>query len=75
MPGGLLPYAQNSNSCKYAANRDLRVTGNLGSKIEIDLVPDRHELFLLGEGEKKITFEPETRTYKTARLMFCEMAC
>ena len=27
-------------------------------------IPERYELFLLGEGEQKVTVEPETRMYK-----------
>ena len=60
MPG-LAPYAYGANACGYAANKDPRISGTVGSKMETDSFPDRHELFLLGEGEKKITFEPETR--------------
>lgn len=29
---------------------------------QYDNVPDRFELFLLGDGEKKVTEEPDTRT-------------
>ena len=62
--GGLLPNAHGSNACGYAVNKDPRerLTA-VGSKMETDVAPTRHELFLLGEGEKKITFEPETRMY------------
>lgn len=37
--------------------------GNVGTKVDIqaDLPLDRYELFLLGDGEKKVGYEPETR--------------
>ncbi|KAK5134281.1 hypothetical protein LTR08_006710 [Meristemomyces frigidus] len=69
MPG-LNPYAHVSNCSGYSANKDPRVNGTVGSKMEIDIAPDRHELFLLGEGEKKITFEPETRVPNAAMFTF-----
>lgn len=59
--GGRLPFAVGSYGARYAANQDPRVHGNLGPKLEAEHEPDRHELFLLQEDEKKITFEPETR--------------
>ena len=34
----------------------------------VDDVPDRFELFLLGDGEKKVTEEPDTRKYTTGTL-------
>lgn len=61
--GGNGPFGLGSYKAGYPANMDPRVRiGALGPKIETELPPDRHELFLLQEGEKKITFEPETRT-------------
>ena len=48
----------------YNFNSDPRIVqGGVGSKIEIDPGPDRYELFLLGDGEKKVEYEPETREY------------
>ncbi|KAK0929675.1 DNA-directed RNA polymerase II core subunit, partial [Friedmanniomyces endolithicus] len=58
--GGRLPAFNYNYGCGYAANRDPRISGNVETKIEIDTAPDRYELFLLGEGEKKITLEVET---------------
>ena len=60
-PSGRPRFAHNSYSAGYSAVKDPRIHGNVGTKLEIDIPPDRHELFLLSEGEKKITFEPETR--------------
>ncbi|KAK4546129.1 hypothetical protein LTR36_002266 [Oleoguttula mirabilis] len=68
--GGRMPYAHSSYSAGYAANKDPRVNGNVGSKMVVDGVPDRHELFLLADGEKKITFEPETRVPNAAMFTF-----
>jgi len=62
-PGGRPRFAHNSYSAGYSAVKDPRIHGNVGSKLEVDIPPDRHELFLLSEGEKKITFEPETREF------------
>lgn len=38
----------------------------------VDDVPDRFELFLLGDGEKKVTEEPDTRKYTTGTLNLVE---
>lgn len=35
---------------------------SVGKYLGID-TPERHELFLLGDGEKKVTFVQETRMY------------
>ena len=40
----------------------------------IDNVPDRFELFLLGDGEKKVTEEPDTRKYTRGTLNLVEQA-
>lgn len=42
---------------------------NVGHHIETSVdKPERHELFLLGDGEKKVEEEVETRTYGTIPL-------
>jgi hypothetical protein len=63
--GGKLPHGYASNSAGYSMNKDPRINGNVGTKIDVtsDQPPDRHELFLLEDGEKKVEFEPETRKH------------
>ena len=61
--GGRPPLGSWSYSSGYACNLDPRINGNVGTKIDVsaDQPPDRYELFLLGDGEKKVEYEPETR--------------
>lgn len=61
--GGHLPVGHQAFSAGYSLVTDPRVNGNVGSEIDVsaDLPPDRYELFLLGDGEKKVEYEPETR--------------
>ena len=59
--GGKLPFGHWSNASGYSCVKDPRVHGNVGSKVTADLPADRHELFLLDDGEKKIEHEAETR--------------
>ena len=59
--GGRQPFGTWSNSAGYSCVTDPRINGNVGTKIDIDVPPDRHELFLLEDGEKKVEYEPETR--------------
>lgn len=63
--GGKGPVGHYSNLAGYSANKDPRINGNVGTKIDVadDQPLDRHELFLLEEGEKKVEFEPETREH------------
>lgn len=56
-----LPVGRSNHQCGHSIVTDPRLHGNVGTKIEIDIPPDRHELFLLDDGEKKIEYEPETR--------------
>ena len=62
---GRLPVGHWSYASGYACNKDPRTHGNVGTKVDVtdDLPPDRHELFLLDEGEKKVEYEPETRMF------------
>jgi hypothetical protein len=61
MPG-LPPPGHNSYASRYAGNKDPRVKGNVGGhEHKVDEPPDRHELYLLGDSEKKVTFEVESR--------------
>lgn len=71
--GGMLRPGHYAHSAGYSGASDPRIHGNVGTKIDIDIPPDRHELFLLAEGEKKITFEPETR--KSAQSIALISAC
>lgn len=61
--GGKEPYGYSANVSGYSMNKDPRINGNVGTKIDVlaDQPPDRHELFLLEDGEKKVELEPETR--------------
>jgi len=60
--GGRLPTGQYSNSAGYSMNKDPRTGGRIGDGIQTEIDwQDRIELFLLGEGEKKVTFDSETR--------------
>ena len=58
---GRLPAHSYHHSCGYSGVLNPRIGGNVGSKLLVDTAPDRYELFLLGEGEKKVTLEVETR--------------
>lgn len=49
-----LPFGRGSYS-------DLRCQGDAYVKIDINWPLHRYELFLLGDKEKKVTLEPETR--------------
>ena len=62
---GRLPVGNWSHSSGYSCVKDPRIHGNAGTKVQVqhDLPPDRHELFLLDEGEKKVEHEPETRMF------------
>ena len=60
-PSGRLPAGQWSYGARYSCVLDPRINGNVGTKIDIDIPPDRHELFLLDDGEKKVEYDPETR--------------
>ena len=51
--GGDRPITMSVNN----ANND----GRRGRNVAEDNVPNRFELFLLGDGEKKVTEEPDTR--------------
>lgn len=62
--GGRLPVGHSAYSACYSNVTDPRVHGNVGTKVDVTTdVPDRYELFLLGDGEKKVEYEPETREY------------
>ncbi|KAK3701080.1 DNA-directed RNA polymerase II core subunit [Vermiconidia calcicola] len=70
--GGRLPVGNYSNSSGYSCVKDPRIHGNTGTKVDvvIDQPPDRHELFLLDDGEKKVEYEPETRVPNAAMFTF-----
>ncbi|KAK3621214.1 DNA-directed RNA polymerase II core subunit [Elasticomyces elasticus] len=68
--GGRLPAYNGSYSSGYSGVLDPRIGGAVGSKLEVDTQPDRYELFLLGEGEKKVTLEVETRVPNAALFTF-----
>ena len=60
--GGRLPFGHYSFSAGYAANKDPRTGGNNGDGINTAIdIPDRNELFLLAENERKVELETETR--------------
>ena len=60
--GGCLPANCSAYGIRSSTSHDPRVHGAIGpTSLEAEPSPFRHELFLLQEGEKKITFEPETR--------------
>ncbi|KAK0344869.1 DNA-directed RNA polymerase II core subunit [Friedmanniomyces endolithicus] len=67
---GRLPAHSYHHSCGYSGVLDPRIGGNVGSKLMVDTAPDRYELFLLGEGEKKVTLEVETRVPNAALFTF-----
>lgn len=69
--GGKEPFGYSANLSRYSMNRDPRIHGNVGTRIDVmaDLPPDRHELFLLEDGEKKVEFEPETREFQSFSLV------
>ena len=71
--GGKLPFGMGSNMAGYSCVKDPRVHGNVGTKIDIDQPPDRYELFLLGDGEKKVEFEPETRKLRAQTALSNDM--
>ncbi|KAK5164068.1 DNA-directed RNA polymerase II core subunit [Saxophila tyrrhenica] len=70
--GGKAPVGSWSNASRYSCSLDPRINGNVGTKIDVlaDLPPDRYELFLLEDGEKKVEFEPETRVPHAAMFTF-----
>ena len=60
--GGQPPPNTGAYAIRSSTSHDPRVHGAIGpTSLEAEPSPPRHELFLLQEGEKKITFEPETR--------------
>lgn len=60
--GGQRPPHTDAYGARVSTSLDPRVHGAIGpTSLEAEPSPFRHELFLLQEGEKKITFEPETR--------------
>ena len=61
--GGGLALGHWSHVVGYSYVGDPRVHGNIGTKVDVtaDIPPDRYELFLLGDGEKKVEYDPETR--------------
>lgn len=63
---GRLPPGLYSNAVGYSCNKDPRISGNVMTKVDVtdDLPPERHELFLLDDGEKKVEYEVETRMFK-----------
>ncbi|KAK3677624.1 DNA-directed RNA polymerase II core subunit [Recurvomyces mirabilis] len=68
---GELPFGHASYHAGYSTVKDPRTGPNIGPQnLDIDTVPDRYELYLLGEGEKKVTFEQETRVPHAALFTF-----
>lgn len=59
--GGGTPFSHDLYMALYFTDEDAKIHGNVGTKIDIAGPPDRHESYLLAEGEKKVTLEPETR--------------
>lgn len=60
--GGRRPPNSDAYGIRSSTSLDPRIHGAIGpTSLEAEPSPFRHELFLLQEGEKKITFEPETR--------------
>ena len=48
--------------CRYSPQLDPRTHMNLGPKIDVEADKEpRFESFILGDGEKKVEVEPETR--------------
>ncbi len=60
-----MPVGVGSHAFRHFPTQDPRIHGNTGAQIDPteDSPPERHELFLLGDGEKKVEYEPETRTF------------
>lgn len=58
------PRERSATTPHFFDRMDARIHGSTYSRVrsEIDM-PDRHELFLLGEGEKKVEMETITREY------------
>ncbi|RMY04831.1 hypothetical protein D0868_06744 [Hortaea werneckii] len=70
-PGGRLPPHIGAHAIRLSTALDPRVHGAIGpTSLEAEPSPFRHELFLLQEGEKKITFEPETRVPNAVMFTF-----
>ncbi|KAK5107827.1 hypothetical protein LTR62_000641 [Meristemomyces frigidus] len=67
--GGQLPACHASYHAGYSANQDPRVGRNIGG-LSVDPDPDRYETFLLEAGEKKVTFENESRVPNAALFTF-----
>lgn len=63
-PAGRLPQNSWSNAVGYACNKDPRVNGNVGTKIDVNVDEIiRSELYKLDDGEQKVEVEPETREH------------
>lgn len=61
--GGLAPVGHDSYKCGYSGSLDPRNRQHVGPTIDLtDSQLERHELFLLEDGEKKVEEQPETRT-------------
>lgn len=53
-----------------AVDRAFGTTNSKATESKINVTADQHErfeLFILGDNEKKVTVEPETRAYPTPR--------
>ena len=60
--GSQAPFGHHSYANRHSISHDPTIHGAVGSKMDkYDSQLDRHELFLLEDGEKKVEFEPETR--------------
>ncbi|KAI7279298.1 hypothetical protein KC345_g5428 [Hortaea werneckii] len=69
--GGRRPPNSDAYGIRSSTSLDPRIHGAVGpTSLEAEPSPFRHELFLLQEGEKKITFEPETRVPNAAMFTF-----
>lgn len=65
LTGGQNPhFGYDSNKNRTAVGLDASRLQHVGSLIDTAVdIPDRYESFLLGEGEKKVEVEQETRKY------------
>lgn len=61
--GGREPLGHQNYRAGYSCVNDPRIHGNVSTKVDatVDVPPDRSELYLLDDGEKKVEIEPETR--------------
>jgi len=59
--GGRALFGHESYAVLYSTIKYLKIHGNVDTKIDIVSPPNRHESYLLAEGERKVTLEPETR--------------